>query len=228
MPAQIPLAGLPVSVRIVQVDAFSRSGPAAEFHHNVSGFFFQLVSFQESPIRRDSFGRSNDGQINRLFFCRHSGGAGGPLTMLREMEKMVAIRVLQREGKRGPMEDQDFKDRKMSPQIDYPEKASRLGPLTILNGDFGGEDNLIIEGKFQGTINLPGKTLIIEKSARLEAQVCAHNIFISGELSGNVSASGKVTVLAAGRVMGDISASKISVADGSQFKGKIKIQAPGV
>jgi cytoskeletal protein CcmA (bactofilin family) len=37
-----------------------------------------------------------------------------------------------------------------------------------------------------------------------------------------------VIVLAAGRVMGDISASKISVADGSQFKGKIKIQAPGV
>ena len=144
------------------------------------------------------------------------------------MEKMVAIPVLSREEKRGPMGDQDVKDRRALPQIDDPEKASRLGPLTTFKGEIRSEDNLIIEGKVQGTIDLPGKTLIIEKSARLEAQVSAHNVFISGEITGNVSASGKVVILAAGRVIGDISASMISVSDGSQFKGKIKIQAPGV
>jgi cytoskeletal protein CcmA (bactofilin family) len=125
------------------------------------------------------------------------------------------------------MEDQDTKERKLQPQVEYPEKASRLGPQIFLKGDINGADHLIVEGKVQGTIDLKGKTVIIEKTACVEAQVSGHNIFISGEVIGNVSASGKVVIFSTGRITGDISASKISVADGSQFKGKIKIQAPG-
>ena len=140
---------------------------------------------------------------------------------------MRAFPVFPREKMRGFMENQDVKDRKPQPPVDYPEKASRLGPQIFLKGDLSGDDHLIVEGKVQGKIDLQGKTIIIEKTARLEAHISGHNIFVSGEVIGNVSASGKVVILSTGRITGDISASKISVADGSQFKGKIMIRHPG-
>ncbi len=107
------------------------------------------------------------------------------------------------------------------------EKASRLGPTIFVDGEIKGQEDLVVEGKVQGKIDLPESDLLIADQGRVEAEIRARNITIKGEVIGNIEASGLVVIERTGRMKGNLSASVISVEDGAQFKGMIKILNKG-
>jgi cytoskeletal protein CcmA (bactofilin family) len=107
------------------------------------------------------------------------------------------------------------------------EKAARLGPTLLANGEIKGKEDLIVEGQVLGKINLPASDLLITDQGRVEAEIRARNITIKGEVIGNIEASGLVVIERTGRMKGNLSASVISVEDGAQFKGTIKILTKG-
>lgn len=102
-------------------------------------------------------------------------------------------------------------------------EAARLGPSLSIKGELAGEEDLVIEGQFQGKIALKNKNLTVERGGRLEAEIYAENVTVKGWVKGNVYASGKVLVESDGQLTGDIRASRISIAEGAQFKGSIKM-----
>ena len=101
---------------------------------------------------------------------------------------------------------------------------SRLGPSFSLTGELQGSEDLIIQGKFNGNINLGQHDLIIERGAQVEGDLQGRNITIDGEVEGNIHASGKVFISQKGKVKGDIQAAKVSIMDGAQFKGSVKMK----
>jgi cytoskeletal protein CcmA (bactofilin family) len=103
------------------------------------------------------------------------------------------------------------------------EKAARLGPTLLVNGEIKGKEDLVIEGQVLGKINLPESDLLIADQGRVEAEIRARNITIKGEVIGNIEASGLVIIEKTGRMKGNLSASVISVEDGAQFRGSIKV-----
>lgn len=103
--------------------------------------------------------------------------------------------------------------------------SSYLRLPIYLNGEISGEDDLIIEGRVQGKINLKQNNLTIEQSAVVEAEIHVRNITIRGKVEGNLYASGKVTIEREGQLLGDISASRISIMEGAQFKGSVKMNS---
>jgi len=82
---------------------------------------------------------------------------------------------------------------------------------------------LLIGGRFQGKIDLGNNNLIVERGGKIEADIHAKNITIHGDVKGNVYASGKVFISKEAQMIGDISAPRISIMDGAQFKGSIKM-----
>lgn len=106
--------------------------------------------------------------------------------------------------------------------------TARMGPSLSLKGDLSGEEDLTIDGQFQGTINLSENTLVIDQKGRVEADIRAKNIIIKGNVKGNISAIEKVYIHENAHVTGDITASKISVMNGAHFEGSAKIKLPGV
>jgi len=112
---------------------------------------------------------------------------------------------------------------KRDPHPAHPEKAARLGPTLLFDGEIKGKEDLVVEGQVLGKINLPASDLLIADQGRVEAEICARNITIRGEVIGNIEAAGLVVIERTGRMKGNLSASVISVEDGAQFKGTIKI-----
>ena len=106
-------------------------------------------------------------------------------------------------------------------------KFSQLGRSFSLKGEISGKEDLVIIGKFEGTISLEGGSLTVESESRVTADISAENITIKGHVQGNIIATGKVFIDEHARMIGDISASKISIMDGAQFKGSMRMSFPG-
>jgi cytoskeletal protein CcmA (bactofilin family) len=95
--------------------------------------------------------------------------------------------------------------------------------MLVVHGELSGKEDIVIEGECRGKIILDQHDLVIEKTGKVEAEVRAKNVTIHGSLAGSVIASERAFISETGRMSGDITASKISVMDGAQFKGAIKM-----
>jgi len=108
---------------------------------------------------------------------------------------------------------------------EHSEGVSHLSPASMVQGEISGREDLVIRGQVQGKITLPDNDVLVDERGRVEAEVRARNVRIKGDLMGNIIASGKVIIERTGRMRGDLSAALISIEDGAQFKGSIKILA---
>lgn len=117
------------------------------------------------------------------------------------------------------------KERKKKENEIPRQNLSRLGSSFSLKGELSGDEDLVIDGRFQGEIDLTNHNLVVEKQGRVEADIRAKDIIIHGELKGNIHASGKVFISRDAQMTGDIYATRISIMDGAQFKGSVKMNS---
>jgi cytoskeletal protein CcmA (bactofilin family) len=84
-----------------------------------------------------------------------------------------------------------------------------------------GNEDLTIDGKVEGKIQLEGHRLTIGQHGIIQAEVQAENIVVHGRLEGNVLSDDKVEISATGSVRGDIRAPRVAIQDGATFGGSI-------
>ena len=72
----------------------------------------------------------------------------------------------------------------------------------------------------KGKIQLK-ESLYVEESGSVEADIETQNVDISGQVTGNITATDKVELKAQCRMVGDIKAPRILIADGASFKGNV-------
>jgi len=113
------------------------------------------------------------------------------------------------------------------PDLTRAENASSLGSSLVLKGELSGDEDLVIRGTFQGSIRIRNRGLFIERGARVEADVEADHVSVAGALTGNIMAAGRVVLSSEARMKGDITAAKIHIRDGAQFRGSIKTAQGG-
>jgi cytoskeletal protein CcmA (bactofilin family) len=58
----------------------------------------------------------------------------------------------------------------------------------------------------------------------VEADVTASALSIAGQVTGNVTAQNRVDIQAGGRLVGDVKASRFTIADGASFKGSVDME----
>lgn len=105
------------------------------------------------------------------------------------------------------------------------EQAS-IGKGLSFKGEITGNESLFIDGKVEGSINLPGNRVTVGRNGLVTASVVAREIVVLGKIRGNVAASDRVDIRAEGSLTGDVSAARISIEDGAFFKGGIDIKKP--
>lgn len=99
-------------------------------------------------------------------------------------------------------------------------KSAVIGPNIRIQGELSGDEDLVVEGRVEGKINV-SKGLRIGPQAQVNAEVKAHHVTIAGRIVGNVTAADKVEILPSGILEGNIRAPKIAIAEGAQFKGSV-------
>lgn len=100
------------------------------------------------------------------------------------------------------------------------EPITIIGSDTVVSGNLEGDEDLTVEGRVEGSINL-SKTLSIEVGGVVRANINVRNAIISGVLVGNIEAQESVHLTEQGRVVGDIAAPRVILVDGSSFRGNI-------
>jgi cytoskeletal protein CcmA (bactofilin family) len=105
-------------------------------------------------------------------------------------------------------------------------EGSRIGKSLLFQGEIAGGEDLEVEGRIAGKIDLGGRDLVVQNGGRVEAEVHARNVVVHGEITGNVHASEKVTIAETGLVKGDIEAATVSIIAGAQFRGGIRMKRP--
>ena len=95
-----------------------------------------------------------------------------------------------------------------------------IGSSIVIDGEITGDEDLVIQGTVKGRIALK-ESLYVEESGVVEADIETQNVDVSGQVTGNVTASDKVELKAQCRMTGDIKAPRILIADGAIFKGNV-------
>jgi len=108
------------------------------------------------------------------------------------------------------------KDR--SPGIESGEINAFLGKGTDFNGKLTFEGAVRLDGKFSGEIFSPG-ILVIGESAVINADVNVNTLILSGKLTGNIEAKGRVEIHAPGKVCGNVSTPVLVIDEGVIFEG---------
>ncbi len=96
-----------------------------------------------------------------------------------------------------------------------------IGPTIRIKGEVSGEENLLIEGKVDGSVSLRGKDLTVGSSGSVNANVSATVVKIDGEVKGDITGEEKVIISNTGKVQGNIVAPRVTLEDGAKFKGSI-------
>lgn len=112
--------------------------------------------------------------------------------------------------------------RNAAPQL--KEKAM-IGPTITIKGDLSGEEDLLIEGRVEGKIDLPRHSVTVGKSGRIKADVFGKMITVEGEVEGNLFGEEHLVLRQSSTVRGNITAPRVSLEDGANFKGSIDMSS---
>jgi cytoskeletal protein CcmA (bactofilin family) len=100
---------------------------------------------------------------------------------------------------------------------------ARIGKTIVICGEVKGSEDLIVDGRVEGTVNLSESRLTIGPTAIVAANLSAKDILIMGRVHGNLVASGRVELRAGCQVEGDIRALRLAVEDNAVFRGKVDL-----
>lgn len=101
------------------------------------------------------------------------------------------------------------------------------GSSLVFKGELTGSEDLVIEGKVEGKISLPGHLLTIGAQANISADVAAKAVIIHGTINGNVTATERFEIKSGGRMNGDLVSPKVVMAEGSEFRGRVDMGRVG-
>ena len=99
----------------------------------------------------------------------------------------------------------------------------RIGKTVVICGEVKGSEDLIVDGRVEGTVTLTESRLTIGPNANVAADLSAKDVLILGHVKGNVLASGRVELRAGCNVEGDIRALRLAVEDNAVFRGKVDL-----
>jgi cytoskeletal protein CcmA (bactofilin family) len=95
-----------------------------------------------------------------------------------------------------------------------------IGESILISGSLAGDEDLTVRGRVEGTLSLT-RTLVVEPTGQVKAEVQVKNCIIAGVVVGNVTATESVEITKEGRMVGDIAAPRVIIVDGASFRGRI-------
>jgi cytoskeletal protein CcmA (bactofilin family) len=104
------------------------------------------------------------------------------------------------------------------------EEKTVIGQNISVEGTVRGEANLFIEGSLKGSVELEKHHVTVGSKGHAEAEINAYNVTVSGRLTGNIKAHGKVEITKDADFRGEIKAKRISIEDGAYLKAVIELE----
>jgi cytoskeletal protein CcmA (bactofilin family) len=118
------------------------------------------------------------------------------------------------------------------PRASQPQagrEQATIGRSITIRGDVTGDEDLLIQGRVEGTVDLKQHNVTVGPEGRVKADLKGRMVTIEGEVDGDVRGQEQVALRASSKVNGDIVAPRVVLEDGASFLGSIDMsgKAPG-
>lgn len=100
---------------------------------------------------------------------------------------------------------------------------ARIGRTIVISGEVKGSEDLVVDGRVEGTISLSESRLTIGPNANIAADLSAKDVLVMGRVQGSIVASGRVELRSGCNLEGDIRALRLAVEDNAVFRGKVDL-----
>jgi cytoskeletal protein CcmA (bactofilin family) len=98
--------------------------------------------------------------------------------------------------------------------------AANLGRSVAVNGELTGSEDLTVDGRVEGSIDLPDHALTIGPNGTIHARIVAKVVTVFGSVVGNITAR-DTTIRKGASVQGDLVCTRLALQDGARFSGKV-------
>ena len=100
-----------------------------------------------------------------------------------------------------------------------------IGKSIRFKGNLSGDEDIEIEGSFEGRVKLGKHQLSIGPSGQVRAELQAKSVVVMGHVTGNIQAVESVEVRNTGVVIGDIRAPRLIIHEGAVVNGAVEMRA---
>lgn len=117
----------------------------------------------------------------------------------------------------------EMNPRRERPITATPSKgqSATIGRSITIRGEVTGDEDLMIQGRVEGSVNLKQHAVTVGPDGEVKADVAARVVTVEGKVEGNVSADEQVVLRTSASVKGDISAPRLVLEDGARFRGGV-------
>ena len=103
------------------------------------------------------------------------------------------------------------------------EGSTHIGKSVTIRGELSGSEDLVLDGKFDGTITLADSRLTVGPNAHVTADLNVRDIVVFGLIEGNVHASGRIELRQSAVVNGDLYAGRLSIEESATVRGRVEL-----
>ena len=100
-----------------------------------------------------------------------------------------------------------------------------IGPKIRIKGDLSGDEDILIQGRVEGTIELKENALTIGENGSVKADAVAKSITIEGEVEGDLYGAENIVIRKSSNVRGNLVSPRVNLEDGAKFRGSIDMEA---
>jgi cytoskeletal protein CcmA (bactofilin family) len=100
-----------------------------------------------------------------------------------------------------------------------------VGKSVIFKGDLISAEEMTIDGRVEGTIEVRGHGLTIGPEADIRADIVAQSVVVLGAVTGSITAQDRVDIGETGSLDGSIVSPRLVVAEGAVLRGQVDVGA---
>lgn len=105
-------------------------------------------------------------------------------------------------------------------------ETASIGRSITIKGEVTGDEDLLIQGRVDGSVELKQNALTVGEDGRVKANITARVITVEGEVEGDLKAKEQVVLRSSARVQGDLTAPRVVLEDGATFRGLVDMGDP--
>lgn len=95
-----------------------------------------------------------------------------------------------------------------------------IGAGITIEGEVTSDEDVVVGGTLRGKLTAK-ESVSVEQGGVVEADVTGGPVSVAGSITGNINSSDRVDLQNGAKVVGNVRATRITIADGAQFKGNV-------
>ncbi len=111
-------------------------------------------------------------------------------------------------------------ERSTRPSAPSGDRAT-IGRSITIRGDVTGDEDLMIQGRIEGSVQLGQHHVTVGPDGRVKANISGRSVTVEGEVTGDLHGDEQVALRPTARVEGDIVSPRVVLDDGASFRGSI-------